>query len=53
MCKIPPAARRLCILAAGCFGVFFPAAAAVSMGCSWYIVRFLPLLAICGVWKPV
>lgn len=34
MCEVLPAARRLYALAAGCFGVFFTAAAAVSIGCS-------------------
>lgn len=34
MCEVSPAARRLYTLAAGCFGVFFAAAATVSIGCS-------------------
>ncbi len=42
MCEVSPAARRLYTLAAGCFGVFFTAAAAVSICCSripFYTVR--------------
>ena len=51
MCEVLPAARRLYALAAGCFGVFFTAAAAVSIGCSripFYTVQPAVLAAFGG-----